>query len=58
LIIGSFLNVVIYRLPMMMEREWRKDCREFLNLNRKRTPLNRFQFNFAALALSALPNRD
>ncbi|HEC84236.1 MAG TPA: prepilin peptidase, partial [Thioploca sp.] len=23
LIVGSFLNVVIYRLPKMMEREWR-----------------------------------
>jgi leader peptidase (prepilin peptidase)/N-methyltransferase len=24
LIVGSFLNVVIYRLPIMMEREWRE----------------------------------
>jgi leader peptidase (prepilin peptidase)/N-methyltransferase len=32
LLIGSFLNVVIYRLPVMMEREWRRDCREFLQL--------------------------
>ncbi|WP_417539965.1 prepilin peptidase, partial [Marinobacter sp.] len=23
LLIGSFLNVVIYRLPIMMQREWR-----------------------------------
>jgi leader peptidase (prepilin peptidase)/N-methyltransferase len=29
-IIGSFLNVVIYRLPQMMHREWRKECLEFL----------------------------
>jgi leader peptidase (prepilin peptidase)/N-methyltransferase len=28
--IGSFLNVVIYRLPVMMQREWRHDCLEFL----------------------------
>lgn len=28
--IGSFLNVVIHRLPLMMKREWRCDCREFL----------------------------
>ncbi len=27
LLIGSFLNVVIYRLPIMMEREWREQCR-------------------------------
>jgi leader peptidase (prepilin peptidase)/N-methyltransferase len=30
LIVGSFLNVVIYRLPIMLLREWRQDCREFL----------------------------
>ena len=29
-LIGSFLNVVIYRLPVMMQREWRNDCLEFL----------------------------
>jgi leader peptidase (prepilin peptidase)/N-methyltransferase len=28
LAIGSFLNVVIYRLPLMMERAWRRDCDE------------------------------
>ena len=28
LVIGSFLNVVIYRLPIMMEREWRAQCEE------------------------------
>jgi len=29
LAIGSFLNVVIYRLPVMLEREWRTQCVEF-----------------------------
>jgi leader peptidase (prepilin peptidase) / N-methyltransferase len=28
LLIGSFLNVVIHRLPKMMEREWRVQCAE------------------------------
>lgn len=28
LIIGSFLNVVIHRLPLMMEREWKQECAE------------------------------
>ena len=28
LCIGSFLNVVIHRLPKMMEREWRAQCAE------------------------------
>ncbi len=32
LIIGSFLNVVIYRLPIMMQREWTQQCHEFLEL--------------------------
>ncbi len=30
LTVGSFLNVVIYRLPVMMQREWKRDCLEFL----------------------------
>ncbi len=32
LIIGSFLNVVIYRLPLMLEAQWRSDCQEFLQI--------------------------
>ncbi|GAB1392167.1 A24 family peptidase [Rhodocyclaceae bacterium] len=28
LLIGSFLNVVIHRLPIMMEREWQAQCAE------------------------------
>lgn len=28
LCVGSFLNVVIHRLPQMMEREWRAQCAE------------------------------
>ena len=30
LLVGSFLNVVIYRLPVMMQREWRSDCLNYL----------------------------
>lgn len=32
LMVGSFLNVVIFRLPVMMQRSWRKDCLEYLQL--------------------------
>lgn len=32
LLVGSFLNVVIYRLPIMMQRDWRTQAREFLEL--------------------------
>jgi len=31
LMTGSFLNVVIYRLPKMMEREWHAQCAEINN---------------------------
>ncbi len=30
LLVGSFLNVVIHRLPIMMERDWKSQCEEFL----------------------------
>ncbi|MCF2908865.1 A24 family peptidase [Pseudoalteromonas sp. DL2-H2.2] len=30
LCIGSFLNVVIYRLPVMMQRNWQSECRVIL----------------------------
>ncbi|MEE9491923.1 MAG: prepilin peptidase, partial [Gammaproteobacteria bacterium] len=30
LMVGSFLNVVILRLPKMMERDWQAQCREYL----------------------------
>ncbi|SFH95663.1 type 4 prepilin peptidase 1 Aspartic peptidase. MEROPS family A24A [Pseudomonas guineae] len=32
LLVGSFLNVVIYRLPKMMQRDWREQAREILQL--------------------------
>ncbi len=31
LMVGSFLNVVVYRLPLMMEHEWRAQCAELLS---------------------------
>jgi leader peptidase (prepilin peptidase) / N-methyltransferase len=30
LVVGSFLNVVIYRLPIMLERDWRSQAAELL----------------------------
>ncbi len=32
LLVGSFLNVVIHRLPIMMQRDWQSQAREFLEL--------------------------
>ncbi len=42
LIVGSFLNVVIYRLPVMMEREWKQQCVEYLHPEQDTTPAERF----------------
>ena len=33
LVVGSFLNVVIYRLPVMMESEWTQQCAELLEVD-------------------------
>jgi leader peptidase (prepilin peptidase)/N-methyltransferase len=32
LLVGSFLNVVVYRLPLMMQRDWQAQAREVLEL--------------------------
>lgn len=41
LLVGSFLNVVIYRLPLMLESRWRRDCCELLEVEGEQdaTPL-------------------
>ena len=38
LIVGSFLNVVILRLPVMMENEWRRQCAELVTGDRDDGP--------------------
>jgi len=42
LLIGSFLNVVIYRLPVMMERDWRAQCDEISATPASDLPEGRF----------------
>ena len=42
LVVGSFLNVVIYRLPVMLERDWRTQCAEFLNTPNNAAPTEKF----------------
>lgn len=32
LCVGSFLNVIIYRLPIMMEREFKSHCEDYFNV--------------------------
>src|ERR1035438_2027302 len=41
LVVGSFLNVVIYRLPIMLEREWRSQAAELLPLESAAAPAER-----------------
>ena len=31
LLVGSFLNVVIYRFPLMLERQWKREAQEMLD---------------------------
>jgi leader peptidase (prepilin peptidase)/N-methyltransferase len=52
LLVGSFLNVVIYRLPVMLRRSWRQECLEFLELpaEPEQEPFN------LAVPLSRCPN--
>jgi leader peptidase (prepilin peptidase)/N-methyltransferase len=51
LIIGSFLNVVIHRLPKMMEREWRVQCAELAgDHNREVTVTERYNLILPASA--------
>ena len=42
LVVGSFLNVVIHRLPIMMKREWQRDCAELLEIP---TNINKEKFD-------------
>lgn len=37
LMVGSFLNVVIYRLPIILQRNWRSECLEYLDLPAENT---------------------
>lgn len=42
LCVGSFLNVVIYRLPVILERDWRQQCREFLEIENTEQTVEKF----------------
>lgn len=42
LCVGSFLNVVIYRLPVMMRREWLDDCEQQLSATQELQDLLKF----------------
>ncbi|OWQ83622.1 prepilin peptidase [Roseateles aquatilis] len=59
LCVGSFLNVVIYRLPVMMQRQWLSDCAEQLSIEddlRQHATLDEAQAR--SLSTSAVPLRE
>ncbi|MGB0834442.1 MAG: prepilin peptidase [Psychrobium sp.] len=45
LLIGSFLNVVIHRLPIMMERAFKSEAKEYFSLDNVESPLDKNQDN-------------
>jgi leader peptidase (prepilin peptidase) / N-methyltransferase len=42
LLVGSFLNVVAYRLPVMLERDWKQQCLEYLHPDQPQESVERF----------------
>ena len=42
LLVGSFLNVVIHRLPKMMENEWRSECLSLLEQDTEQTDSEKY----------------
>lgn len=62
LCVGSFLNVVIHRLPLMMFASWRQECSQFLaeqaDMPREHTqPLTRIVAGDSAITLSRPASR-
>ncbi|MEE8057124.1 MAG: A24 family peptidase [Pseudomonadales bacterium] len=47
LMVGSFLNVVIYRLPVMMQQAWKTECRLILELDNPDISTEQKKFNLA-----------
>jgi leader peptidase (prepilin peptidase)/N-methyltransferase len=48
LMVGSFLNVVIHRLPKMMEADWKQQCIEFLHPEQAEKEAARPRYNLVA----------
>ncbi|MEQ8955897.1 MAG: A24 family peptidase [Gammaproteobacteria bacterium] len=51
LLVGSFLNVVVYRLPIMLQREWKAQCCEYLEIENKVPDENESSAKFAVFNL-------
>lgn len=53
LVVGSFLNVLIYRLPIMMEREWQAEFNAYFQPTQQQSAPSRFNL---AVPRSACPS--
>lgn len=45
LLIGSFLNVVIHRIPLMLQQEWKSECRLLLEISEPDANVNQPGYN-------------
>ncbi|MEC7119822.1 MAG: A24 family peptidase [Pseudomonadota bacterium] len=57
LCVGSFLNVVIYRLPQMMQQGWRQECQLFLHPEQTVQPEPRMTLSRPASSCPACQHR-
>ena len=51
LLVGSFLNVVVYRLPIMLQRDWKQQCCEYLEIENSDPDSNESSAKFATFNL-------
>ncbi|MSR11510.1 MAG: prepilin peptidase [Gammaproteobacteria bacterium] len=51
LLVGSFLNVVVYRLPIMLQRDWRAQYCEYLEIDNTTPDANESSAKFAVFNL-------
>lgn len=51
LLVGSFLNVVVYRLPVMLQRDWRAQCCDYLEIENTVPDANPSSAKFAVFNL-------
>lgn len=56
LLVGSFLNVVIYRLPIILDREWRAQAAEFMPIENDAAPVSQTDKFTLSFPRSACPN--
>jgi leader peptidase (prepilin peptidase)/N-methyltransferase len=51
MLVGSFLNVVVYRLPIMLQRDWREQCCDYLETDNETPDSNESSAKFKVFNL-------